>query len=127
MQNASGYQITYIRFLNGFENKYHELFLIGRVSLGVGGVSGFVSRVSWLVGGVGRFVVVGLGVTVVFHISDVSVVIGLVGDRLVATVGESDVVRAGDVFAVAGLRVAKVVVVVVLHFVVEAVRLGRLF
>ena len=67
-----------------------------------------------------------LGVTVVFHVSDVTVIVSLVGDGLVATVGEGNVVRSSDVLAVAGLRVAKVVVVLILNFVVEAVRLGSL-
>ena len=54
------------------------------------------SRVSG--GLVGGFVVVLLGVTVVFDISDVTgVIVSLVGDGLSASVGKVDVVRAGDV------------------------------
>jgi len=75
------------------------------------------------------FVIVSLGISLVFNVSDVTgIAIDVISDNLLAAVGENDGVGTGGLVTIASLVLVHIdVVVVVLHGVIVFVVSGGLF
>lgn len=89
----------------------------------IGFVSWFVGRlISRSVGLVARLVVVFLGISFIFNISDIArVVIDVIVYHLTPTIRKDDRIRALGVVSITALLMAKIIVVVVFYGIIEAV------